>query len=184
MATVLGIDPRTVRDLGAQGILPRDGRTGKYRLVACVKAYVDHRLGKAVRADDEALDYNAERARLTKHQADRARLRYDTESGRLVEADAAQLALEHVLVPVRQYFREQGSRIAPELVGLAAHDIRAAIDRDNARELGRLANPILEFTGPAADPEVDALADDPDDGNAAATAGVDSGAGDAGASED
>ena len=176
LAEAVGLDPRTVRELTDRGILTRDKRTQLYPVGVNLRALRDYWEGRSKRDPEEALDYNRERARLTFEQANRAARRYQTEAGRLVAADAAQLALEHVLVPVRQYFQEQGDRLAPDLVGLQVHEIKAAIDSENASELGRLANPVLEFTGQLADPELDLLADDPDGGEPPAREGDPSGA--------
>ena len=162
LAEAVGLDPRTIRDLTERGILTRDHRTQLYAVGPSLRALRAYWEGRAQHDPEEALDYNRERARLTFEQANRAALRYQTEAGRLVGADAAQLALEHVLVPVRQYFQEQGDRLAPGLVGLQVHEIKATIDRENVKELSRLAAPVLEFTGQSPDPELDLLDQDPD----------------------
>ncbi len=162
LARAMGLDRSTIRDLTLKGILPRERRSSLYRVGACFQAYLEYRTGQRPEADPEGLDYDTERARLTRAQAERAELRLARERGTVVEAASAQLALEHVLVPVRQYYLEQGDRLAPTLHGLTIPAIKAVIDRENEKELQRLANPVLEFTGQTSDPELDVLAGDPD----------------------
>lgn len=177
------IDPRTLLNLTKRGVLQRNKR-GSFVLGPTSRAYQDYLRGQSDRDPEEALDYNRERARLTFEQANRAHLRYQTEAGKLVPAASAQLALECVLVPVRQYFQEQADRLAPGLAGLAVHEIKAAIDKENRRELSRLANPVLEFAGTPEDPELDLLVEDPNGGEPPTRAGDPAGAEDAGAAED
>ena len=163
LAEAVGLTARTLRDIETRGIeLPRDRHSKLYRVGPCIKALRAYWEGRATRDPEEALDYNAERARLTKHQADRAQLKYEAECGRLVGTEGAQLALECILVPVRQYLIEQGSRLAPILAGQDAPTIEAQLDRENAKELRKLANPVLEFTGQPEPDDLDLLPDDPD----------------------
>lgn len=160
LAAFVQCDPRTIRDLTTQGIIPRDSRTRRYPASQAVCAYIAWREGRAQYRGDEALDYNVERARLTKAQADRAELRRDREAGRLLDRDETTVAVEHVFVQVRQHIIGRSSSLPALLVGLDEREIAEAISKADRPMLRLLAHPELEFAADFSDPELDVLDSD------------------------
>lgn len=163
LAEAVGVDPRTIRDLTDRGLLPRDKRSQLYPVGECLRALRSYWEGKATREAEDALDYNEERARLTHHQANRAQLRSEREAGKLIEEAAVRLALEHVLVPLRQQLLGLEVSLPPKLQGLDAPGLRQVLAREVRDILAALSRPELHYGGDTADPELDVLDHDPEE---------------------
>ena len=98
----LGLTDRSVRDLAADGTIPRS-RRGRYPLKAGVRAYCAHaREVAAGRASQNGeLDIVAERARLAKEQADKLEMENAAARGELLPRADVVSALQAVFARCR-----------------------------------------------------------------------------------
>lgn len=176
LAELLGCSRRHVQDLTSQELLPRDRRTGKYPAAKAVQAYLAYQAGKSG-GRDEAVSYEAERARLVRAQADRAELRRDRESGRLLDSHETRLAVEHLLAQIRQRLLDQDANLSPVLALKTEAEVESILGKERAALLRLLATSPLEFEFDLADPELDTLDPDSDAGEPPAPPRSRSGAG-------
>jgi len=83
LAKLFGTQVRRVQELGASGVLPKEGRN-EYRLLESVTAFVAY---LRERHATHPRDLNLEKARLTKAQADRAEIELAKARGELIPAN-------------------------------------------------------------------------------------------------
>src|SRR5687768_16967081 len=115
----LGLTDRSVRDLAADGTIPRN-RRGRYPLKACVRAYCARAREVAagrMSADGEGLDLTAERARLAKEQADKLEMENAASRGELLPRAEVVSALQAVFARCRARLLSLPTKLAPLIVG-------------------------------------------------------------------
>jgi phage terminase Nu1 subunit (DNA packaging protein) len=83
IAKLLNISQRRVQQLAAEGVIPRAER-GKFPLVESIRGYIKYLQDRAVGNDSAPLDIHADRARLTRAQADKIELELDELRGSLI----------------------------------------------------------------------------------------------------
>lgn len=139
LAGLLGIAPRTVRDLAGRGLVVKAGR-GRYDLAASVASYCAHlREQAAGRAGDAQAGLAAERARQAKEMADNIAMKNAALRGDLVDAKAVTSEWSGILRRLRARMLAVPARVNQRLPFLKPHDV-AEIDaelRDALTELGR-----------------------------------------------
>lgn len=86
IAKLFMISERRVQQLVKKGVIPKNEH-GRYELVPTVQGYVRYLQERAIGKTDMPEDYQQEKARLTKLQADKAQLEVETMSSNLVSAD-------------------------------------------------------------------------------------------------
>lgn len=121
VAEWLGVTPRRVQQLAAEGVIPRDGH-GRYTLKAVVQAYCRH-MGSiaAGRGDD---DLSRERARLAREQANKYERENALATGEIVPKQDVVAGMQAVFAHVRARVLAIPSRAAPLVEGLSAPKIR------------------------------------------------------------
>lgn len=138
LASLLGIAPRTVRELAARRLLVKAGR-GRYHLAASIGAYCAHlREQAAGRAGDAQAGLTAERARQAKEQADNLALRNAALRRDLVSVSEVTSEWSGILRRLRARILAVPARVNQRLPFLKQHDV-AEIDaelREALTELG------------------------------------------------
>lgn len=119
-AALLGISTRMVRRMAETGALPRV-RHGRYDLVACIRTLA---------ATDDLPDFMAEKARLTKFQADKAQLDLAARRGELADIAEVHRQWDELLSRLRARALGMPSKLAPAVCA-AAQDfatVKSALD--------------------------------------------------------
>lgn len=129
LARLLGISPRAVRNLAADGILERAGK-GDFRAAESVQAYVRYReaLARKKRSDGQNLKAAAE-VRLKAAQADAAEMKAAAMRGELLNARDVEAAWAAILRDVRAGMLAVPGRVQQTLPHLTAHDLQT-FDRE------------------------------------------------------
>jgi hypothetical protein len=109
MAKVLGITDRRLRQLHAEGIIPRAAR-GRYQLDIAVQAYQIYK--------DTAKPRDSEHARLARAQAFRVELENQRSLGELVPAELVHETLQCINASISQQPAGQAGRLANELANI------------------------------------------------------------------
>ena len=73
LAKLLDLTERRVRQLSAEGVIPKAAR-GRYEVVGAVRGYIRYLRDLALKGDLGTADYGIERARLVKARADLAEM--------------------------------------------------------------------------------------------------------------
>ena len=124
ISDLLRIAPRQIQQLAQDGIIPRDGR-GRYQLKAAINGYVGHlqkrNIGRpsSVPVGPDVLDYQTEKARLTKLQADKAQVELDERKGQLVEVEAISEEWARVVTDCKNRLLSIPSKAAPIVAPLS-----------------------------------------------------------------
>ena len=112
LARCLGITVQAIQKLTTQGVLRRD-ENGKFDLFEAVPLYVAFcRRGGPERERAQA-NFNEEKARLTRAQADRAELDLAEKSGEVIDAAEAVLAWEQMLTNCKNKVLSIPAKAAP-----------------------------------------------------------------------
>lgn len=82
LATILGVSNELVRLLARQQTIPKNGRN-EFDLREAIPAFYS----RSTSSTEDESDYEKERARLTKYQADLAEHKFNVETGRYADAD-------------------------------------------------------------------------------------------------
>lgn len=99
IAAYLDMTERNVRMLKDKGIL-KEHKPGLYRLKPCVVDYVNFLRGNSTDADN--LDYQTERAKLTRAKRELAEMDKRARNGELHEAEAIEAIMSDMLIRFRQ----------------------------------------------------------------------------------
>jgi len=113
LSRILGLTPRRIQDLVAQGTIPRGSR-GRFILGHAAAAYTEYLRG--LRGGDGP-DFRVERARLTKIRADKEALELKKLEGSLVELDDVLKEMEDLVLIVRNRLLALPTKIGPEVHG-------------------------------------------------------------------
>ena len=138
LASAFGVSERTIRDFADRGIVLKTGR-GKYKLVESVQLYTEHLRGVASGrgGEDGVLDLTAERARLSKEQADGQALKNAAARNEMVAAIEVERGWTTVCRRVRNAMLAVPSRVRQSLPHLTAYDA-SVIDREVRDALAEL----------------------------------------------
>lgn len=105
LAALFGKSERWIGELRSRGTLPADGAT----LAENIEAWFAYQLGE----QGGDIDYNAEKARLTKEQADAAAMKNEALRGRLLQREAVTAAVQSAFVRVRARLLAIPAKAAP-----------------------------------------------------------------------
>ena len=126
LSKVINLGVRRIQELADEGILVREGR-GKYPLADNVLAYIGFLRGVAQNAGQE-IDFNAEKARKTKAEADIAEIEAAKAKGEVVELKDVERGLEYAFAEIKTNLRSVPSRVVGRIVGeTEEHKIKEAI---------------------------------------------------------
>ncbi len=116
VANHLGISPTRVSQLKSAGILP-EARRRANNLTACRRAYLEHlrEIAAGRGSKDGAVDLVAERARLTKAQAEKCERENAVAEGRFLARDKFHFMVTSAFARVRAKLLALPSRMAPLL---------------------------------------------------------------------
>lgn len=100
IAKLLMISERRVQQLTKEGVIPKAER-GRYELAPSVQGYVKYLQERAIGKELGSIDYNTEKARLVKLQADKAELEVDAMNGTLISKEDVLDAWTSMLVDMK-----------------------------------------------------------------------------------
>ena len=146
IARLLDLTERRVQQLTREGVIPRTER-GRYELVPAVRGYIRYLRDRSVGRDGATIpDIAAERARLTREQADRAAMENAKARGELVLAPTVQKALERTFTAFKARIEAIPRKAVPRLKGVTGDAAREKVLRELNREaLSELCN--FDFDG-------------------------------------
>ncbi|MEH6833997.1 terminase small subunit, Nu1 [Falsihalocynthiibacter arcticus] len=138
IALLLKVTERRVQQLAQEGVIPRGDR-GRYELAGSVQGYIAFLQNKVALIDEDGkgFDYNKEKARKTKAEADIAEMEADKMRGGLVSAQEVSSALSLIIsevrsnllnnTPTRIASRAKSEKTAAAIKGIAKEEITAAL---------------------------------------------------------
>ena len=127
IAEHLDLSTRRVRDLPSDaGISLTDSLDGIR--IAYIRWLRERAAGREAKTGD--LDFVAERARLTKEQADRAAIENGRLRGRFLDRDEVIAGVERIFVALRARLLAIPSKFAPLVAGHTAPEVREILDRE------------------------------------------------------
>lgn len=116
IAKLLMLSDRRVQQLTKEGVIPKAER-GRYELAPAVQGYVRYLQERSIRSDVSSIDYNAEKARLTKNQADISEVEAARARGEVAEIEYIQRVWASICAESRIRFRNIPARVVSVLVG-------------------------------------------------------------------
>ncbi|WP_244316758.1 terminase small subunit [Pannonibacter tanglangensis] len=139
LAALVGVNPRTIRDLAQRGLVVKVG-TDRYDLTKSLQSYASHLREMAAGRGDEAsaVFLTAERARLAKEQADHAALKNAALRRELVPASEVAATWGGIVRQVRSRLLAVPARVRQGLAHLTARDVDV-IDAEIRRALEELS---------------------------------------------
>lgn len=162
IARVLMISERQVQNLANDGIIERT-ETRRYNLEKAVQGYIQFLKGRTIGAnktDDDVADYHTEKARLVKHQADRAELEVKELSGDLLRASEVNQTWYQMVTHCKTRLLSIPSKAAPivaaESNAGAVQEILEDLVREALEELSDYANSERSETIDARDDSMEA----------------------------
>ncbi|MDX9859313.1 MAG: terminase small subunit, Nu1 [Rhodospirillales bacterium] len=172
LAKLLDISERRVRQLCAEGVIPKAAR-GRYEVVGAVRGYIRYLRDLALKGEVGAADYGLERARLVKARADLAEMEAAEKRDDLIPARDVTAAWTEIMALVRARLLALPDKIAPvvhETTSIA--EARGVVRKAIHDVLAEIASTEVEIA-PRADGEAGSGqggADGPEGGRAAARA--------------
>lgn len=136
LSDFLGISDGKIRVFVTEGTMTRAYR-GLYNKDECIKNYIGYLreiAKKRERNGSEYVDYNRERARLTKLQADKAELELDIKLGGCVQVDIVKAELEKAFINMRAKLLSLPTKITSELAGASTPSEIQKIIKSNIYE--------------------------------------------------
>ena len=100
IAKLLRLTERRVQQLSKEGVIPKAER-GRYDLVPSVQGYIKYLQDRAAPEMSGSIDYNAEKARLTRANADIAEMEAAKMKGRLIDSEEVTHAWAAIMSQVR-----------------------------------------------------------------------------------
>jgi phage terminase Nu1 subunit (DNA packaging protein) len=144
IAELLNLTPGRIRQLVAEGVIPRAER-GKYDLIRCVRGYVRFLQERAEGRGVETSGVHAERTRLLTAQAERAELEVAALHRSLLPFDEVVAAWEQLVAACRARCLAIPSKLAPRLTVIherrKIQDALTAEIREALQELARFDLP-------------------------------------------
>ena len=151
MCEIMGITPRRIQQLAKQGILRRDSK-GKFPFAPTISDYLDFLRGHAANAN-QAIDFNVEKARKTKAEADIAEIAAAKAKGEVVDLRDVERNLEFVFAEVKSNIRNVPQRVAPRIIGeTEEYRIKEAILDELDQAMDSMADGI-DWESAAEEPE-------------------------------
>ena len=112
LAKLLDITERRVRQLSAEGIIPKVAR-GRYEMVGAVRGYIRYLRDLNIQGDVGPADYGTQRARLIKARADLAEMEASQIRGDLLFASDVTAAWTEIVALMRARLLVLPDKIAP-----------------------------------------------------------------------
>lgn len=122
LAKLLDCSDRNIRDLAKRGLVVKIA-PGRYDLGKSVQTYVKHLRGQAAGHRSGEDDLVAERARLTRRQAEEIEMRLALKRGEAIEIDAIAPALERIVRTVQLALLATPAKAATRMPHLTRADI-------------------------------------------------------------
>lgn len=123
-AALLGVTTRRIRQRSQEDNPPPQDKDGRYPCDAFGKWLIeDFRRNIGVGNNGKAYDYNAERARMTHHQANSAALDEQAKQRILIPADQVRLAWSDMVASARAKLLALPSRLASTCAGKPAEEV-------------------------------------------------------------
>ncbi len=126
----IGVTPGRISQMVTDGIIIRSGR-GRYQFLASVKAYIDMLKGGG---GARGADYNAERTRLTKAQADEKELQVKQLQGDLIPAEDVLEEWQKMLTSMRSKLLSIPSKTAHLVIAAEKYQEAERIIRERIYE--------------------------------------------------
>ena len=143
IAKLLMISERRVQQLTKDGVIPKSER-GRYELAPAVQGYIKFLSDRNLKVDGNVvIDFNAEKARKTKAEADLAEMEAAKTKGDLVLLRDVERGLEYAFAEIKTNLRSVPSRVVGRIVGeTEEHKIKEAILDEIDNVLDSLAKNI------------------------------------------
>lgn len=142
LAKLFDCSDRNIRDLAKRNLVVKVG-PGRYDLGKSVQSYVKHLRGMAAGHKSGDDDLVAERARLTRRQAEEIEMRLALKRGEAIEIDQVAPALERIVRSVQLSLLAVSAKAAGKMPHLTRQDIaqfdalvRDALAEASAEKLG------------------------------------------------
>lgn len=118
IAKLLMLSERRVQQLTAEGVIPKAER-GRYELAPAVQGYIRYLQDRSVGAGHVGpIDYQAEKARLTKAQADTAEIELAKARADVVGIKLIERNLSNLFAEIRSNIRNIPDRVVSSLIGM------------------------------------------------------------------
>lgn len=168
LCEILGVVPMTIARLEERGfpcIEKGSGRApSKYDTQDCIQWLIKHEMRKLTQTPDgKVINYDDERARLTREQADKVAMDNEERRGRLVDSDKVGIWWGKIISNAKTRLLAIPTKAAPLVLGMKTMpQVRDQLERMITEVLSELSsvNPIPDFEGdagvetaPAADSE-------------------------------
>jgi phage terminase Nu1 subunit (DNA packaging protein) len=116
IAKLLMLSERRVQQLNKSGHIPRNER-GRYELAPAVQGYIRFLQERNLGRDGAGIDYNAEKARKTRAEADIAEVDAARIRGEVATLKQVQRATEMAFAEVKANLRNVPSRVVGQIIG-------------------------------------------------------------------
>lgn len=117
IAKLLMLSDRRVQQLTKEGVIPKAER-GRYELAPAVQGYIRFLQERSLRSDSSPIDYHAEKARLTKAQADTAEIEAAKARQEVASVSTIERNLSGLFAEVRTNLRNIPDRVVSGLIGM------------------------------------------------------------------
>lgn len=136
LAAIIGKSPQWVRQLTREGVLYQVAR-GKYKLGESIQAYYEHKAGEG---PDNNLNYNREKALLTKAKRKLEENKLRVLEGKMHRAEDVETVMTEMLSNFRGQLLAIPSRLAPKIAGVKdVHIVSSLIKHDIYTALNELS---------------------------------------------
>lgn len=140
IADLLMVSERRVQQLAKEGVIPKAER-GRYELAPTVQGYIRYLQERSVHSDATTIDYAAEKARLTKAQADLAEIEVAKARDEVVGVAQLEKNLASLFAEVQINLRNIPGRVVSSLVGVKdERAIKARLTKEIDQVLQALAD--------------------------------------------
>lgn len=157
IAKLLMLSERRVQQLTKEGVLPRSER-GRYELAPVVQGYIRFLQERTIGGGNSGpIDYQVEKARLTKAQADTAEIELAQARREVVSVAQVERTLSSLFAEVRANLRNVPARVVSSLIGTTdEREFKAVLLREIDLTLEALADAAVVIDAePEPDPEDD-----------------------------
>lgn len=139
IAKLLMLSDRRVQQLTKEGVIPKAER-GRYELAPSVQGYIRFLQERSLRSDTSPIDYHAEKARLTKAQADTAEIELAKARADVVSVAQIERNLAGLFAQVQTNIRNVPDRVVSALIGMTdEREFKAVLLREIDQVLTALA---------------------------------------------
>ena len=114
LATLLGLSDRRIQQLVKENVIRKEKRN-TFVLIDAVHDYVNYQSGKNLGNYSKGENYQEEKARLTKLQADKAQLEVESMSANLVAADDVSRYWYQIITDCKNRLLTVPSKAAPDV---------------------------------------------------------------------